>query len=102
MIFEGTQPTFTHVPPSVPSSMRVTWAPSSAARMAQAKAAEPLPMMATCSPAPSPPARDLAMGASGFFPFFRSLVPKPLAFTTCKRASMVRLLGASTCAVPAS
>jgi hypothetical protein len=47
MIFEGTQPTLTQVPPKVPRSMSVTSAPSSAARIAQANAAPPLPMIAT-------------------------------------------------------
>ena len=49
MILEGTQPTLTQVPPRVPRSMSVTLAPSSAARMAQANAAPPLPMIATSS-----------------------------------------------------
>jgi hypothetical protein len=49
MIFDGTQPVLTQVPPTVPDSMIVTMAPSSAARNAAANEAEPLPMMATFS-----------------------------------------------------
>src|SRR5689334_17178810 len=36
MIFFGTQPTFTHVPPSLPDSASTTFAPCSAARCAAA------------------------------------------------------------------
>ncbi len=46
MILEGTQPTFTQVPPISPRSMTLTSAPASAARSAAAVAAPPLPMMA--------------------------------------------------------
>jgi hypothetical protein len=60
MILEGTQPTLTQVPPRVLRSMSVTSAPSSAARMAQANAAPPLPMIATWR-APS----DLPRGWTG-------------------------------------
>ena len=50
MIFEGTQPTLTQVPPiTSPRSIIVTRAPSSTARMAQANAPEPLPMIAMCN-----------------------------------------------------
>jgi hypothetical protein len=54
MIFDGTQPTLTQVPPIVPRSMSVTRAPRSAAFSAAAIAAPPLPMTATCN-ASSPP-----------------------------------------------
>ncbi len=63
MIFEGTQPTLTQVPPSVPASIIVTDAPSSAARSAPANAAPPLPMTATCNLSPPPlrgPKKSLA------------------------------------------
>jgi len=42
--FDGTQPTFTHVPPSVPRSTMATDLPNSAAFIDPAKAAEPLPI----------------------------------------------------------
>jgi hypothetical protein len=50
MIFEGTQPILTQVPPMIGlRSMRVTVAPFSTAFSAQAKAPEPVPIIATCS-----------------------------------------------------
>jgi hypothetical protein len=39
MIFFGTQPTFTHVPPSRPDSTSATFAPYEAARLAHGDAA---------------------------------------------------------------
>src|SRR2546427_12961073 len=42
-VFDGTQPTFTQVPPSVPPSTIATRAPRSAALMAAANPAEPPP-----------------------------------------------------------
>ncbi|CAM7210185.1 hypothetical protein KLMIMMO101B1_29515 [Klebsiella michiganensis] len=56
MILDGTQPTLTQVPPMVPRSISVTFAPCSTAFSAAAIAAPPLPITATCSPSPSPPA----------------------------------------------
>jgi hypothetical protein len=44
MIFFGTQPTLTHVPPSAPDSMMTTRAPYSAARWAAARPPLPAPM----------------------------------------------------------
>jgi hypothetical protein len=53
MILEGTQPIFTQVPPMIGlRSIIVTLAPFSTAFRAQAKAPEPLPMIATCSGLP--------------------------------------------------
>ncbi len=52
-IFDGTQPTFTQVPPVVPRSTIVTCAPPCLSRRAAAKAAAPLPMIATFSAAPT-------------------------------------------------
>jgi hypothetical protein len=49
MILDGTQPTFTQVPPMVPRSISVTRAPCSTALSAAAIAAPPLPMTAMCS-----------------------------------------------------
>ena len=46
---EGTQPTFTQVPPITPRSIKVTVAPSSAALSAAAIAPPPLPITATRS-----------------------------------------------------
>ena len=51
-ILDGTQPTFTQVPPIVAASMIVTRAPPSAARIAQANAPDPLPTIAICSRVP--------------------------------------------------
>src|SRR5687768_12896525 len=48
MIFDGTQPTLTHVPPKVPRSIMVTLAPASAAFSAAAKAPPPLPITTMC------------------------------------------------------
>ena len=56
IIFDGTQPTLTQVPPIVPRSMRVTRAPRSAAFSAAAIAAPPLPMTAMCIASPPPSA----------------------------------------------
>ena len=42
--FFGTQPTFTHVPPSGPDSITAALAPYSAARCAQARPPLPPPM----------------------------------------------------------
>ena len=44
MIFFGTQPTFTQVPPQNRSSAIATWAPCVAAMRAQRTPAEPPPM----------------------------------------------------------
>src|SRR5260370_35540810 len=52
-VFDGTQPTFTHVPPRVPASMMAALKPRSAARIAAAKAAEPPPTIAKSSSDPS-------------------------------------------------
>lgn len=45
-VLEGTQPTFTQVPPSVPDSMATTLAPSSRAWIAADIAAPPVPTTA--------------------------------------------------------
>ena len=45
MIFLGTQPTFTQVPPRRPDSITAAFAPYSAARCAQARPPLPPPML---------------------------------------------------------
>src|SRR2546425_2388644 len=60
-VFDGTQPTFTQVPPSVPPSTIATRAPRSAPLMAAANPAEPPP---TTSRSNSPPPLVIPAGAS--------------------------------------
>jgi hypothetical protein len=44
-VFDGTQPIFTHVPPTVPRSIMATFAPYSIALIAAEKAAPPEPII---------------------------------------------------------
>ena len=82
MIFEGTQPTLTHVPPVVPLSTSVTLAPPSEARSAAAIAAPPLPMTATRNGAPRSSFLD---GPSGVSP--RHLCGRPPAWALFSSAT---------------
>ncbi|MNC95090.1 hypothetical protein D3C83_121140 [compost metagenome] len=59
MIFEGTQPTLTQVPPMTLRSIMVTEAPASAAFRAAAKAPPPLPITATRRPPDGLPVFEL-------------------------------------------
>src|SRR5439155_1697742 len=58
-VFDGTQPTFTQVPPSVPPSTRATRASRSAALMAAANPAEPPPTIRRSN---SPPVFLISVG----------------------------------------
>src|SRR5690242_3024002 len=85
MIFLGTQPTLTQVPPSRPGSMRITRAPHSAARCAQASPPLPPPItarsylsaMTACYTAPGrmPPMPNPLLAAEPL-PRFDQIQPK--------------------------
>src|SRR5712692_4042249 len=79
MIFEGTHPTLTQVPPSVPDSIKVTVAPPFAASIAAANAPEPLPIITTLR-ACKPPLPDLDEKRLFTTPATERLASLPLCF----------------------